>query len=132
MRPRGDLLLAHALHAAAWVAVRFTTPMRAHAALKKLGSHVGPLDDARARWLAGALEPWGSCLTRSLALSARLPDAAVALAVVTGEQGGFHHAHAWVECHGRALRPSDVYGEVVAWLQRPGVISSSVGEGELR
>ncbi len=67
--------------------------------------------------IASALDSRGTCLSRSLTLAARLPDAEVVIAVDArslGGHGAAFTAHAWVESHGVPLRSDDVIaGEIV-------------------
>jgi hypothetical protein len=104
---------AHALHAVTWVALRVTTPLRAERLARALGSRLPPLDEDRARSLLETLSPWGSCLSQSLTVAARLPGAQVAIGV---DPQGPALGHAWVEWNGAPLRPTDPRGAVIAHM----------------
>jgi hypothetical protein len=69
------------------------------------------LDTRVARHVAAQLEPFGTCLTRSVALAAWLPDSTI---VLGGDlEAGVWRAHAWVEVGGRPLRSWDPRGKVL-------------------
>jgi hypothetical protein len=67
-----------------------------------------------AREVAESLEGRGTCLTRSLAVAARLPGGRVAIGVDPSNVRVL--AHAWVEKDGVPLRASDPRGTVIAKL----------------
>jgi len=99
--------------------LRFCPPARAHALLARLGSLLPALRTAEeARRAARSLSGHGTCLTRSLAISARAPAAEVVIAVQPRGRGPLF-AHAWIEIDGTPINPSDVAGTVIARLRSP-------------
>lgn len=103
----------HALHAVAWVALRVTSPLRAERVVRALGARMTPLDSDGALSVLDTIAPWGSCLSQSLSVSARLPGSRVAIGV---DPSAPTLGHAWVEWKGAPLRPSDSRGAVIAHL----------------
>lgn len=105
-------LTAHASHVVARIAVALLPPK---AALRATASVVRglPVGAEAARHIAGLLEPSGTCLTRAVAIAARLEGAQVALGHLR-DAGGQPFGHAWVELDGRPLRSWDAHGEVLA------------------
>ena len=99
------MLENHLLHVLARVAVRAATPLRAMRFVEAAGGWLPPLSTQQAQRVAAALEGRGTCLSRSLAIAARLPSAEV---VIGGSlvPGGPLAAHAWVERGGQAISPT--------------------------
>lgn len=104
-------IASHLLHAVAKIAVRVVSPRTAERVVRRAGRALNPLEFEEAQLLASRLR-WGSCLTRALTISARLPGSSV----VIGVRGGTlaFRAHAWVEHGGRPLRPGDPAGTEIA------------------
>lgn len=65
--------------------------------------------------MASMLAGHGTCLSRSLAIAARMPDAEVVIGVAPGGASPLF-AHAWVEMNGTPLDPTEVAGSVIARL----------------
>jgi hypothetical protein len=106
------MILAHGMHALARVAVAFARPTAAFRIVRRVGRWLPPLTAAQAQHVAGTIEPSGSCLTRAVSISARLPGSEV----VIGRSGPSNEFHAWVEVGGRPLRSWDVTGPILARL----------------
>jgi hypothetical protein len=104
------------LNTAARLLLRTCRPLQAHAVLMQLG-RVFPAHRTRAkmRLIASQLHPRGTCLSRSLAIVARAPTAAVVIAVQPLD-GATLTAHAWVEFDGEPLDPSEPTGSEIARL----------------
>ena len=99
--PRRRALETRALHLLARAAVRLQPPLRAKRIVDTLGRVLRPLsgrDEARAHEVMLGLR--GTCLTRALAIAARLPGASVV--IEAGRRDAFW-AHAWVEYGGEPL-----------------------------
>jgi hypothetical protein len=112
-----DALRDHFLHALAWTLLRSTSLARTHAVLVRCGSLFATLETPEeARRLARRLARHGTCLSRSLAVAARAPDADVAIGVPPPGAGPFV-AHAWVELNGVPIDPADATGHVIARLR---------------
>jgi hypothetical protein len=109
-----NILVTHAMHAITWTALRLTTPLRAHALAQFMAARLPPVDAEDAKALLEKVSPWGSCLSQALTVASRLPGARVAIGVTPG---GSPFGHAWVECNGAPLRPTDPRGFVIARLQ---------------
>lgn len=111
---RATSLASHLIHALAIVGVH-TWGRREHGITRVLSiaRHVGrllqPLTPAQAAVAASQLRA-GSCLTRSIAISARLPGSEVVIGVRRGLQPEAFSAHAWVEHNGVPIRRSDPEG----------------------
>jgi hypothetical protein len=107
-------MLDAAMLLGARVLLRFVPPGRALRRLRTLGKLLPRLDSVEdARAAVSSLRPRGTCLSRSLAIAARAPRAAVVIGVdPSGEECVF--AHAWLEIDGCPLEPADVAGRVIA------------------
>jgi hypothetical protein len=92
-----------ALHAAARVAFRAMTPMRATRAINRLAGWLPKLrsvDEARrAAWL---LDGRGTCLTRAATIAALTPGSEVVIGV-DAKRSTRLRAHAWVVVNGERL-----------------------------
>jgi hypothetical protein len=110
MSPRSGLsfFADNSLHALAYVALRITSPRRAQRWLDRIGRLYPALatpDDARR--MMKRLGGRGTCLSRSLAVVARLPGSEVVIGVQHGRAKPAPRkssrpldAHAWVEVGG--------------------------------
>jgi hypothetical protein len=94
------------LHVVARVALRLSPPLRAKRVVDRVGQAMGKMDTADAREVLRSLGGSGTCLTRSLAVAARLTGAEIVIlaAPVSYARGGLSEAgdpalfaHAWVE-----------------------------------
>jgi hypothetical protein len=106
------------LHTVARVALRVGSPRRAKAWVGTVGllfpSFSGK-EEARAEALE--LRAAGTCLSRAIAIAARLPDAKVVIGVDPSVETALPlFAHAWVEIGGIPLVPSDAQGHEIARL----------------
>ena len=101
---------SHLLHAVAWVALRASSPRTAYAFVRRAGSLLPRLDEESALKVGRRLRS-GSCLTRALTVSSRLPGSTVAIGVE--RKPGFR-AHAWVEVAGRPLDPAEAMTMTIA------------------
>jgi hypothetical protein len=98
-----DGLITHALHGVAWVALRVQSPVNARRTVARLGARVPPFATAaEARSGARRLLPAGSCLSRSLAIAARLRGSSVVIGVEPRWSSQLW-AHAWVELGSEAI-----------------------------
>jgi hypothetical protein len=94
-------------------------PARAHAVLLRIGARFPPIETAdEARRTLRFLARYGTCLTRSLAVAARIPRADVVIGVAPRKDAPLF-AHAWVEMDGMAVDPADVAGAIIARLHGP-------------
>jgi hypothetical protein len=91
----------HLLHAAAWMAIHLWSPPEAKRRVDAIASLLPPLKLAQARDVARCLRS-GTCLSRSIALAARLPRAEVVIGA-RRKPGEPVIAHAWVECDGASI-----------------------------
>ncbi len=92
-----DGLITEALHGVAWIALRLQSPVKARQTVASLGARVRPFaTTADARSGASRFLAKGSCLSRSLAISARLPGSSVVIGTDPRWSSRFT-AHAWVE-----------------------------------
>jgi hypothetical protein len=89
------------LNRIAWLAIRIWPPVEAKRRVDALGSWLGPLDIEEAERALAELYG-GSCLTRALALAARVRDAQIVIGARCGGAAPFY-AHAWVESRGQAI-----------------------------
>jgi hypothetical protein len=93
------MLTTHLLHVAAMIALRLFPPLHARRALDLLGGILPAVSPGRAMQLGEELAPFGTCLTRAMAVGCRLPGAEIILgADGVSVPGDF--AHAWVEYDG--------------------------------
>jgi hypothetical protein len=94
------MVASHALHGVAWLTTRWLPVHVAMRVTREAGSLLRPLGKDEATSVAKRLRG-GTCLTRSMAVAARVPRSNV---VIGGskEKGAFG-AHAWVELEGRPL-----------------------------
>lgn len=93
----------HALHGAAWLAVRVLSPSTAKRAVDAVARLVPSFSsEEEAREGERALGSIGSCLTRALTIAALLPGSEVIIGVDPSRAAKLH-AHAWVEVNGRPL-----------------------------
>lgn len=112
----------HALHGIAWVTLRLSSPMRAARIVRRVGNWLPALKRADARAALSRLGARGTCLTRSLAVAARVPGAKVVIGVARPGTGSVTSspassmAHAWVEVEDEPLRASDPAGTVIVTL----------------
>jgi Transglutaminase-like superfamily len=107
------MLSLHALNLVAVVALAFLKPKRARGLVGRLGATSHSIDEAEARDAVFRLKPLGTCLSRSLAIAARLPNAEVVIGV---RRDSDVRAHAWVELAGKPLVESEVIGVELARL----------------
>jgi hypothetical protein len=101
------------LRVVASLALSMFPPLRAKRIVDFVARPLSPLSCPEAIGLARALEGRGTCLSRALAIAARLPGADVVIAIAPPETKG-PFAHAWVEYLGRPLRASDATGVEIA------------------
>lgn len=94
-------MLATGLHVMAMAFLRTMPPLLAKRRLDALGARLPELSAKEARRTLKFLRG-GTCLSRSLALSARMPRAHVVIGGVRPRRGAFE-AHAWVENDGEVL-----------------------------
>jgi Transglutaminase-like superfamily len=107
----------HALNLAALLALRFLKPKDAYGLIGRIGAKMPRrIDEATARDAVGRLKPLGTCLSRSLAIAARLPNAEVVIGVRKDQEDGDLRAHAWVEVAGRPLVNAEMVGDELARL----------------
>jgi hypothetical protein len=114
-------LLDHSIHLAAWALLKTSSPARAHALILRIGGlfpRIAQREDVL-RSLR-TMGPYGSCLSRALAVAARTPNADVVIGVDHRKDRPLF-AHAWVEMNGVAVDMTDVAGEVIARLRGPDV-----------
>jgi hypothetical protein len=88
------------LHAVAVLAVRTRPPLAAKRIVDALGRALPALPLGDAMRIAQELEGSGTCLTRALAISARLRGSQVVIGSDGPASGGAFGAHAWVERDG--------------------------------
>jgi hypothetical protein len=121
------LVRAHLLNVIAYAALRVGSPIRAKRSVNRAARMLGATDRdaAEVRRLARALRPLGTCLSRSLALAAMLPEADVVIgwcpsashpSAPSLQMEHAVHAHAWVEHRGSALCVGDDTGTELARL----------------
>jgi hypothetical protein len=103
------------LHVVALVAVRARPPLEAKRVVDAFGRLMPKLSPNDAVRLGKAMEGRGSCLTRALAVSARLPGSEVVLGT-DGTGDGEFTAHAWVEHGGRLIEGAPAARHVLARL----------------
>ena len=108
-------ILDHALHAVAYASLRVLPPGRAHAFVVRVGSLLPQRRSVERARRAGKRLRGGTCLSRALTVSARLPNTEVVIGV-----GPPHalSAHAWVEVDGSPLY-DDARGQEIVRLHRP-------------
>jgi hypothetical protein len=107
------------LHAVAWALLGVYPPARAHAILMRVGAHLRPIETAdEALRVSRAIGRFGTCLSRSLAVAARLPVAEVVIGVAPRQNAPLF-AHALVEIDGTPLDPAEVAGSVIVRLRNP-------------
>ncbi len=115
MAHRGSAIAFAAMHG--WhlvvAAAVFGMPLtRARHAIRWLAHRVPPIDIHEAKQWQRSLGWVGTCLTRSLAISARLPDSEVVIGVRRENKRVL--AHAWVEVGGGPLVRDDAAFETMA------------------
>jgi hypothetical protein len=88
------------LHAIAKLVIRTRPPLVAKRIVDALGRALPVLSLGDAMRIAQELEGSGTCLTRALAISARLPGSQVVIGSDGPSTPGFFGAHAWVEREG--------------------------------
>jgi hypothetical protein len=101
----------NALNALAYVALHVASPVRANDCLVRIARLCPPIRNAeQACAAARRLGKRGSCLSRSMAISARFPGSQVVIGVqsehkrkASTESGRVIDAHAWVEFEGVPL-----------------------------
>ena len=101
------------LRIVASLALSIFPPLRAKQIVDFVARPLAPLSCPEAICLAQALEGRGTCLSRALAIAARLPGADVVIGIAPPPTKG-PFAHAWVEYRGRPLRASDATGVEIA------------------
>lgn len=107
------------LHAAAWGLLRAYPPARAHEILLRAGARFAPIHTPEeARRVSRAVGRFGTCLSRALAVAARMPTAEVVIGVAPRRNAPLF-AHAWVEVDGAPIDPDEVAGNVIARLRSP-------------
>ena len=107
-------IVSSALHAMARLLLRFCSPQRTREILGTVGTLL-PAHKTRAHVLRARarIQRRGTCLTQSLALAARAPEADLVIGVTSGA-GLRMRAHAWLELSGEPIDPSDVAGRELA------------------
>jgi hypothetical protein len=102
-----DVLTTRVLHRAARLALRVQSPLAARRTVARLGSLLRPFADAdEARAAGESLMRGGTCLSRSLAVAARLPGSSVVIGVDVWRSARMS-AHAWVQMGARTVYPQD-------------------------
>ena len=106
----------HLLHVLAFVSLRVTTPLRAKRIADVAGRLFRSLSSEEALHVAARLEGHGTCLSRSLAVSARLPCSEVVIGgcVAPGQRFA---AHAWVERDGEAISATHAQHQEIARIK---------------
>ncbi len=104
-----------AMHLIARLAVRSARPARASAIVAAAGRFTPRLNEDTARDALHALDGRGTCLTRALAVAARLDGGQIAIGVRYAS-GSALRAHAWVVSNGVPLRAGDPDGDIIALL----------------
>ena len=99
-------LVDHALHAVAYVALRRLPVRRAHHLLLRASSLLPARTSDHAPRLRG-----GTCPSRALAISARIPASQVVIGVSSPGEFG---AHAWVEVEGKPVGGTVAHGAEIA------------------
>ena len=89
--------------------MRLGSPRSAHRVVRAVGRALPALDASEATRVAAGLAGRGTCLSRALALAARLPGAEVVIGARRPGVDGAFTAHAWLERDGVALA-SDAEG----------------------
>jgi len=104
-----------ALHELAYFTLRFSSPLTAARIVRKAARWVTPYKGAdEAREAAARLEGRGTCLTRALAVAARLRGAHVVIGIDPSTEATL--GHAWVELDAHPLREGDPRGATIAVL----------------
>ena len=111
------MLTSHVLHLVAIVGLKAfgRSPYgleRALRLVRRVGGRMSPMNREQARGIAGRLRA-GTCLTRAMTVSARLPGSQVVIGVRSGRSAQGFGAHAWVEHDGVPLRAFDPEGDVI-------------------
>ncbi len=102
----------HAVHWLARIALRVQTPLRAKRTVESLAHLLPPIRGVSgARRAAETLQGRGSCLSRALAIGARLPGSEIVIGVDPRASTRLR-AHAWVELDGSAIDPTDALDSV--------------------
>lgn len=110
------MVTMHALHALAYIALRLSPPLVAKRVVDTIGRRLSTLsDDTEALDVSRRLQPFGTCLSRSIAVASRLRDAKVVIGVTPVGRTALH-AHAWVEHRGVPLQRGEDVGQVIARL----------------
>jgi hypothetical protein len=105
-KPWTDALSTHAVHMVAWLALRLQNPLAARRTTARIGARIRPFENLQeARSAAARLSRSGSCLSRALAIAARLPGSAVVIGVDPRWSSRLA-AHAWVEFGGEPIDPT--------------------------
>jgi hypothetical protein len=107
VKPRDflDEVKMHALHGASRCALRFLSPLAARRAILKLAAGLPPFADLSEARAAGRMLSRGTCLSRSLAISARLPGSHVVIGV-DARRSSRLLAHAWVQLGDEVVYPT--------------------------
>jgi hypothetical protein len=90
------------LHIVARLAVRAYPPLTAKRIVDAFGGMLPSLTIDSAARVASRLDGRGTCLTRALAISSRVPGSEVVLGTDGSKDGAFY-AHAWVEYRGEIV-----------------------------
>jgi Transglutaminase-like superfamily len=119
MRPgRIDGVITLALHGVSWLMLRVQPPRSALRNVGRIGGLARPFESIQeARAAAALLARRGTCLSRSVAIAARLPGSRVVIGVEPRWSGRLA-AHAWVELEGETIEGpgAPVRSEPMAWL----------------
>jgi Transglutaminase-like superfamily len=117
VRPKAfvDAVTMQALHGASRLALRFLSPLAARRAIVKLAACLPPFEDLSQARAAGQMLTRGTCLSRSLAISARLSGSHVVIGVDVRRSSRLL-AHAWVQLGGEVVYPTQpiVHSETLA------------------
>jgi hypothetical protein len=91
---------SHLVHGVAWFSTRILPLRAAMDVTRHLGRLLPPLEVQEAPIVASRLRG-GTCLTRSIAIAARVPGTSVTIG--GAKNAGSFAAHAWVELEGKPL-----------------------------
>jgi hypothetical protein len=120
------MFLDRTLLTAARAMLRVVPPAQALAWLRRAGGMFPPLRSRRElAAVARAFGARGTCLSRSLAIAARAPEAQVAIGVSPGLGAGAF-AHAWIELNGEPIDPVDPSGEVIVRIPRESTLTKRI------
>ena len=109
-----DAMATHALHGAARLALQIQSPLAAKRTVMRLAARLRPFTDVdEARAAARVLSRKGTCLSRSLAIAARLPGSNVVIGVDVRRSSRVL-GHAWVQLGSEIVYPAQPNGETIA------------------